>query len=75
MSDFRRISLNAKLVVCSHTVKSLMVQISEIEADTQVPANEKLSKIKIIREELSKVGMEIDTVKKEIKLLNEYSIN
>lgn len=75
MSDFRRISLNAKLVVCSHTVKSLMVQISEIEADAQLPANEKLSKIKIIREELSKVGTEIDTCKKEITLLNTYNVN
>lgn len=75
MSDFRHVSLQAKLVVCSHTVKALLRQIKEIESDVQVPANEKLSKIKMIREELSKVGMEIDTVKKEITLLNTYNVN
>jgi hypothetical protein len=75
MSDFRHVSLNAKLVVCSHTIKSLLRQIKEIEVDAQLSANEKLSKIKMIRDELSKVGMEIDTVKKEITLLNTYNVN
>lgn len=75
MSNYSRADLNAKLVVCSHTIKSLMRQIKEIEDDAQVPAIEKLSKIKIIHGELSKVGMEIDIVKKSLTLLATYNIN
>lgn len=75
MSDFRQVSLNAKLVVCTHTIKSLLRQIKEIEGDLQMSVNEKFSKIKMIKEELTKVGTEIDTVKKELTLLNTYNIN
>jgi len=75
MNDSRKISLSAKLLVCTHTVRDLITQIKKIEDDVQTPANEKLSKIKMIREEITKVGMEIDKLKKEIMLLGAYSIN
>jgi peptidoglycan hydrolase CwlO-like protein len=75
MNDSRKISLSAKLLVCTHTVRDLITQIKKIEDDVQAPANEKLSKIKMIREEITKVGMEIDKLKKEIMLLGAYSIN
>ncbi len=75
MSDSRKISLSAKLLVCTHTVRDLITQIKKIEDDVQAPVNEKLSKIKMIREEITKVGMEIDKLKKEIMLLGAYSIN
>lgn len=78
MNDSRRISLSAKLLVCTHTVRSLITQIKEIEeieVDAKASVNEKLSKIKMIREEINKVGTEIDKLKKEIILLNTYSVN
>ena len=75
MDDSRKISLSAKLLVCTHTVRDLITQIKKIEDDAQAPVNEKLSKIKIIREEITKVGAEIDKLKNEIKLLRAYSIN
>jgi len=75
MDDSRKISLSAKLLVCTHTVRDLITQIKKIEDDTQTSANEKLSKIKMIREEITKVSVEIDKLKNEIKLLRAYSIN
>jgi hypothetical protein len=75
MSDSRKVSLSAKLLVCTHNVRDLITQIKKIEDDTQTSVNEKLSKIKIIREEITKVGMEIDKLKNEIKLLGAYSVN
>lgn len=71
----RRTSLMARLLIATHEVKSLIYQIKEIEGNTQASPNEKLSKIKKIREEISKVGMEIDKVKREITLLNTYNVN
>jgi hypothetical protein len=57
------------------TVKGLLSQIKEIESNTQMPAIEKLSEIKKIRGELNKVSMEIDSIKKEIKLLSSHLLN
>ena len=75
MDDSRNINLGAKLLVCTHTVRNLITQIKEIENDQEMPTNQKLSKIKMIREEISKVGMEIDKLKKEVMLLNAYRVN
>lgn len=75
MSESRRIQLSANMLVCSYTVKNLLTKIYALEADTQVPAEEKLSQIKKIKEEITKVGTEIDKIKKEIKLLNSYNVN
>jgi hypothetical protein len=57
------------------TVKGLLSQIKEIEANTQMPAIEKLSEIKKIRAELNKVSTEIDTIKNSIKLLSIHLLN
>lgn len=67
--------LGARLSIAIGTIKMLMQKIEEIEADTQTPAIQKLSEIKKIKEELSKVGEEIDNIKNSIKLLNEYRVN
>lgn len=76
MSDIgRRTTLVAKLLIASHTVRDLIAKIKEIEADTQTPSNEKLSEIKKIKEEITKVGTEIDSIKQEITLLSAYNIN
>ena len=75
MSFDRRISLNARVVVAKHTLRNLLGQIKEIEADTQADDNVKLFQIKKIKEEITKVGMEIDSIKREITLLNTYNVN
>jgi hypothetical protein len=71
----RRSNLESRLVVAKETVRSLLFRIQEIEVATQLSDNEKLSKIKMIKEEMIKVGMEIDNIKKEITLLNTYHVN
>lgn len=75
MSFDRRITLNARVVVARHTLYNLLSQIKEIEADATTDANEKLSQIKKIKEEIVKVGTEIDSIKREITLLNTYNVN
>lgn len=76
MSDIgRRATLIAKLLIATHTVRNLISKIKEIEADTKTPPNEKTFEIKKIREEIAKVGTEIDSTKQEITLLNAYNIN
>lgn len=74
-ADTRRITLNARLVVAKHTALNLLTQIKEIESDAQASDNEKLSRIKKIKEEILKVGTEIDSIKREITLLNTYNVN
>lgn len=75
MSYDRRITLGARVVVAKHTLRNLLDQIKEIEADGQTDDNVKLFQIKKIKEEITKVGMEIDSIKREITLLNTYNVN
>lgn len=65
----------AKLLIAIHIVRDLISKIKEIEAAIETPPNEKLSEIKKIREEITKVGTEIDSIKQEITLLGAYNIN
>lgn len=67
--------LSSKLLVYSSRLKELIKQIKILEDDTVTPPKEKASQIKIIREELNKVGMEIDKIKKEIMLIKQYGVN
>lgn len=71
----RQVYLQGRMLVAKETVRSLLSRISQIEADTQLSVIEKLSEIKKIQEEMTKVGTEIDSIKKEITLLNTYYIN
>jgi peptidoglycan hydrolase CwlO-like protein len=75
MSYDRRITLNARRVVAKHTLENLLGQIKQIETNAQADVNDKLSQIKKIKEEIAKVGMEIDSIKREITLLNTYNVN
>lgn len=75
MGDSRREQLAAKMLVCSHTAKNLLEKICDLEINTILTSEEKFAQIKIIREEISKVGTEIDSIKNEIKLLTDYSVN
>ena len=75
MTDIRRDHLAAKMLVCSYIVRGLLDKIRTLEADTEVPFEQKLSEIKKIKDEMTKVGTEIDSIKKEITLLKSYSVN
>lgn len=67
--------LNIKMKICKYTLTKLLLDISVLEKDNFLPINEKNSKIKIIKDELKKVGEEIDNIKKEITLMNNYKLN
>jgi hypothetical protein len=75
MNDVRRDQLAAKMLVCSYVVRGLLDKIRTLEGATDVPQEEKLTQIKKIRDEMTKVGAEIDNIKKEITLLKSYSVN
>jgi ribosomal protein L29 len=53
----------------------LLDQIQEIEADVKTSDKEKFSQIKKIREEIAKVGTEIDNLKSDIMILNTHRVN
>lgn len=75
MNDWRKDQLAAKMLTCSWTVRELLTRIAELENDKELSMNEKLSQIKIIKDEITKVGTEIANIKKDITLLNAYSVN
>lgn len=61
--------------MASCTVKELLLKISEIELNYEISTIEKISLIKNIREELTKVNIEVDDIKKEIIIINTHYIN
>lgn len=73
--ETKKAQLTIQLKLCVDILKDLLNQIKYIENDTQASTNDKLLKIKKIREELSKVGTEIDSIKKEIKIIRTYNLN
>lgn len=75
MSDLYRDQLAAQMLVCSYTVRNLLSKITVLETDTVLTLEEKFLQIKIIREEISKVGTEIDSIKNRLTLLDLYNIN
>jgi hypothetical protein len=75
MSDWRKDQLAAKMMTCSWTLRELLKRIADLENDKELSMDEKIVQIKIIKEEISKVGEDIVNIKKEIKLLSEYSVN
>lgn len=70
-----RMALEIRLVTAKETARSLLFRIQEIEKTNNAQLIEKISEIKMIREEISKVGTEIDSIKKEITLLNNHHLN
>jgi hypothetical protein len=75
MNKQRKIELLTQMFVCREIIKDLLLEISALETDKEMSSESKLSEIKKIREQLSKVGTEIDNLKKEIKLLTTCDIN
>lgn len=65
----------SRLSAARHTIKNLLSQINIVENDNDMLTSDKLDKIKKIQEEITKVGMEIDSIKREIILLNAYDVN
>lgn len=70
-----RMNLHARMIIARETLRSLRLQIQQIETSTKTPTNEKVLEITKIQTEISKVGMEIDSIKKEITLMNSYRLN
>ena len=73
--DFQKYRLMQQMTTCSQILKHLLQRLDDIENDTATLPEIKLAEIKKIREEIAKVGQEIDTIKKEITLLNSYRVN
>lgn len=67
--------LASRMLIAVHTAKNLIEEINKIEGDTQIPITERLSKIKKIREEMTKVSTEIDNIKREFTLLTAHNVN
>jgi hypothetical protein len=67
--------LNSKMLIAIYTINDLLAQIKKIESDVQIPIIEKLSQIKNIKEAISKVGEEVDNIKREITLLSSHKMN
>jgi hypothetical protein len=75
MSDWRKDQLAAKMMTCSWTLRELLTRIGELENDKELSMNEKMVQIKIIKDEITKVGTEIASIKRELTLISTYSIN
>lgn len=67
--------LSSKLTVARSIVKNLLEQIDVLENDQKSSVLEKRSKLDKIKEEMIKVSAEIDTIKREIKLLKSQNLN
>ena len=63
------------MLICNLTLKNLLTQIKSIENNDQLSLNDKLVEIRKIQEEIKKVGMEIDIIKKEITMVNAHKVN
>lgn len=68
-----------RITSCKLQLKTLMSRIDEaimtIDGKSNVDRSVQISEIKIIREDIVKVNQEIDSIKKEINLLNGYQVN
>lgn len=75
VSQSREDQLTVKLKEYFNVLKKYSRQMKLIEEDTETPNNEKILQIKKIIAELSKVGTEIDSIKKEITIIRNYNLN
>jgi hypothetical protein len=67
--------LAARMLIASSQARELVERIKKIETDSQIPKIEKLSLIKKIRTEISNLSEEIDNIKRETTLLDNYQVN
>lgn len=64
-----------KLVICQLKLERLLEQIKKIGGNEEMSESDKISQIKIIKAEIDKIGLEIDSIKKEINLSKINNIN
>jgi len=67
--------LAARMLIASSQARELVERIKKIEIDSQIPKIEKFSLIKKIRTEISNLSEEIDNIKRETTLLDNYQVN
>jgi len=63
------------MLECSRIVNNLLRKIDILESNNTLTLSEKSSQLKIINEEISKVGTEVADIKNMIILLDKISIN
>lgn len=71
----KRAQLTIQMKLCADILKEYLRQIKNLENDNKISVNDKVLKLKKINVELSKVSQEIDSAKKEIKLLIGHDLN
>lgn len=74
MNNDAKTKILQKMKQYNFILKDLLTQIQMVEKDIDGDLEERLSKIKKIKEEITKVGTEIDNAKKELTLVD-YNIN
>jgi hypothetical protein len=67
--------LGTRMLVATHTIKNLLDQIKKIEENINEPDIKRLSQIRKIKDEITKVGTEVDNIKKSITILNTCKSN
>lgn len=67
--------LNNKLTECLDRVKQLLLDMDVLDKNLTLNNDQKLEELQKIRDELNKVTLEIDSVKKGIKLLSTRHLN
>lgn len=67
--------LYSRMLKARGCLQSLLERINQIENDLITPVAGKRAEIKKIQDEITKVGEEIDNIKREFKLLNAYRVN
>lgn len=75
VNNISRDQLAVNMLECSRIVNNLIKKIDILEANNVLSLEEKSSQLKIINEEITKVGMEIASIKNMIMLLDKISIN
>lgn len=75
MKHVEAINLETRLTKCLVIVKGLIKEMDVVEFNPNLTKDQKLEELQKIRDELNKVTLEIDNVKKEIKLLSTRHLN
>ena len=75
MKDISRDQLAANMLEYSRIVNNLLKKIDILESNNSLTFSEKYSQLKIINEEIKKVGIEVASIKNMIILSDKLSIN
>ncbi len=68
-------SPTGRLIICQLKLERFLEQIKKINEDEETSESDKVLQIKIIKAEIDKIGLEIDSIKKEINLSKISNIN